>query len=62
MASPLRIQYEGVVHYIISCGDARRDIFLDDEDQLKFLEVLAEAVERYHWISHAYCRTTTICW
>ena len=24
--------------------------------------MLAEAVERYHWISHAYCRTTTICW
>lgn len=62
MARPLRILYEGAVYRVTSRGNARQDIFLDDKDRLKFLEMLAEAVERYHWISHAYCRTTTICW
>jgi len=54
MARPLRIQYEDAVYHITSRGNARQDILLDDEDRLKFLEVLAEAVERYHWICHAY--------
>ena len=55
MARPLRIEYEGAVYHITSRGNARQDIFLDDEDRLKFLDVLAEVVERYHWICHAYC-------
>ena len=55
MASPLCIKYEDAVYHITSRSNARQDIFLDDEDQLRFLEVLAEVVNRYRWICHAYC-------
>lgn len=55
MARPLRIEYEGAVYHITSRGNARQDIFLDDEDRLIFLVVLEDVVIRYHWICHAYC-------
>ncbi len=55
MVRPLRIQFEGAVYHITSRGNARQDIFLDDEDRSAFLEVLAEAVTRYGWICHGYC-------
>jgi len=37
MARPLRIKYDGAVYHIKSRGNARQDIFLDDEDRLSFL-------------------------
>lgn len=55
MARPLRIQFEGAVYHITSRGNARQDIFLDDQDRTAFLEVLAESVLRYGWICHGYC-------
>ncbi len=55
MARPLRIQFEGALYHITSRGNARQDIFLDDEDRPAFLEVLGEAVTRYGWICHGYC-------
>ena len=60
-AGQLRIQCERAVYHITNRGDARQEIFLDDEDRLKFLEVLAEAVERYHWICHTYCLMPNPC-
>lgn len=55
MARPLRIQFEGAVYHITSRGNARQTIFLDDKDRAAFLEVLAEVVDRFGWICHAYC-------
>jgi len=55
MARPLRIQFEGALYHVTSRGNARQDIFLDDEDRSAFLEVLGEAVTRYGWICHGYC-------
>jgi len=55
MARPLRVQFEGALYHVTSRGNARQDIFLDDEDRLAFLEILAEAVSRYGWICHGYC-------
>ena len=49
MARPLRIA---------SRGDRREAIYEDDEDHEAFLRVLAEVVERYHWICHAFCLMT----
>jgi REP element-mobilizing transposase RayT len=43
------------VYHITSRGNARQDIFLDDEDRLRFLKVLEDSVTQYHWICHAYC-------
>ena len=58
MARPLRIEYPGAVYHITICGSAYQDIFLDDADREKFLEVLDQTVERFNWLCHAYCLMT----
>ena len=55
MARPLRIQFEGAVYHVTSRGNARQDIFLDDEDRGIFLATVEEVIERFAWICHAYC-------
>lgn len=55
MARPLRIEYPGAVYHITSRGNARSEIFFDDEDRRSFLKVLDFVVERFEWICHAYC-------
>jgi putative transposase len=58
MARPLRLEYEGAVYHITSRGNARENIFLDEGDRARFLEVLVDVVDRYDWICHAYCLMT----
>lgn len=55
MARPLRIEFEGAVYHITSRGNAGQQIFLDDRDRQRFLDLLDSAVERYQWLCHAYC-------
>jgi REP element-mobilizing transposase RayT len=55
MARPLRIEYPGAVYHVTSRGNARNDIFLDDEDRKSFLSILGAVVGRYQWLCHAYC-------
>ena len=55
MARPLRIEYEGAVYHVTSRGNAKSDIYLDDEDRELFLDVLKYVVERFGWKCHAYC-------
>jgi putative transposase len=55
MARPLRIEYDGALYHVTSRGNERRAIFRDDTDRELFLNTLAEVVERFHWICHAYC-------
>jgi len=43
---------------ITSRGNAYQDVFLDDADWEKFLEVLDQTVERFNWLCHAYCLMT----
>ena len=52
------MEYEGAVYHITSRGNARESIFLDEGDRARFLEVLADVVDRYDWICHAYCLMT----
>lgn len=58
MAKPPRIEFAGSIYQIRSCGNQWEAIFEEDEDQERFLGVLAEAVERYNWSFHAYCLMT----
>ena len=58
MARPLRIEFEGAVYHVTSRGNARQDIFLDDEDRERFLKDLDRMVDRFGWICHAYCLMT----
>ena len=55
MARPLRIEFPGALYHITSRGNARAAIAVDQIDRLKFLELLAQCVDRYAWLCHAYC-------
>ena len=33
MARPLRIEFEGALYHVMARGNARADIFLDDDDR-----------------------------
>ncbi len=58
MARPLRINYPGALYHVISRGNARQDIFLNERDRHIFLRVLRDAVKTHHLICHAYCLMT----
>lgn len=58
MARPLRIEFAGALYHITSRGDRREAVFEDDEDREAFLGVLAEVVDRFNWICHAFCLMT----
>lgn len=58
MARPLRIEFAGALYHVTSRGDRREPIFDDDEDRRIFLSVLAEVVDRFNWLCHAYCLMT----
>ncbi len=53
MARPLRIQYPGALYHVMSRGDRREDIFLDDYDRESFLATLGQACEKTGWQVHA---------
>ena len=54
MARPLRIQRVGGWYHLTSRGNERRAIFRGADDYARFLALLAEATERYHWRLHGY--------
>jgi len=54
MARPLRIEFAGAVYHVMSRGNARQDIVLDDADREKRLDWLRRTVETYGWRLHAF--------
>jgi REP element-mobilizing transposase RayT len=55
MARPLRIQYPNAGYHVICPGNERQDIFKDDEDRKRFLQVLIQsinisAIKRYSYV------------
>ena len=55
MARPLRIEYEGAIYHIMSRGNARQAIFLNDHDREKLLTDLEDTVVRCGWELFSYC-------
>ena len=55
MPRKLRIQYPGAMYHVMSRGNRRERIFLDDVDRQDFLKTLAEACQKTGWQVHAYC-------
>ncbi len=55
MARPLRIEFAGAVYHVTSRGNGRQRIFLDDQENRKFLELLGKTIEHFHWACHAFC-------
>ena len=55
MARPLRIEFAGGLYHVTSRGNAREDIYVDDDDRIAFLKLLHKACNRYDWYCHTYC-------
>ncbi len=49
------MQYSGAIYHVMSRGNRRERIFLDDEDRQRFLQTLGEACQKTGWQVHAYC-------
>jgi REP element-mobilizing transposase RayT len=43
------------MYHVMSRGDRRERIFLDDVDRQDFIKTLAEACQKTAWRVHAYC-------
>jgi REP element-mobilizing transposase RayT/AraC-like DNA-binding protein len=55
---PLRLLVPDGIYHVTVRGNARGPIFLDDDDRLGFLDLLARVVDRFGWVLHAYCLMT----
>ncbi|MDP1647125.1 MAG: transposase [Rubrivivax sp.] len=55
MARPHRIEFAQAVYHVTARGDRREPIFLDDQDRLLFVDLLAQALERFDACALAYC-------
>jgi putative transposase len=51
----MRVRYPGAIYHVMSRGDRREDIYLDEVDRHDFLKTLAEASQKTAWQVHAYC-------
>ena len=55
MPRKLRVEYPVAIHHVMSRGDRREDILLDDVDRHDFLKTLPEACRKSNWQTHACC-------
>ncbi len=55
MPRQIRVQYRGALYHVMSRGNRREKIFLDDVDRQDFLKTLAEVCQKTGWQVHAYC-------
>ncbi len=55
MARALRLSIPGAWHHVMNRGQARQAVFVDDDDRVAFLELIAEARARWGLRSHALC-------
>ncbi|MFZ5634720.1 MAG: REP-associated tyrosine transposase [Bacillota bacterium] len=50
-----RIKGENKVYHVIQRGNERRNLFNDDKDRKKFLEILSRMKHKYNFKIHGYC-------
>jgi len=55
MPRQVRYEYPGAMYHVMSRGDQRDDIFLDDVDRHEFIKTLAEACQKTDWWVPAFC-------
>jgi putative transposase len=55
MARARRIQLPGLIRHVMSRGNGRMSIFLDEEDYRKFVYVLSDVVEEFELDCFVYC-------
>jgi len=47
MSRPWRIEYEGALYHLLSRGNERSDIFMDEKDRSSFLDAVGEMSQRF---------------
>ena len=52
------MEFEGALYHVMARGNARADIFLDDEDRQAFVENLDRVCRRFDWRVWAWCQMT----
>jgi len=55
MPRQIRMEYPGAVYHVLSRGDRKGPIFLDDGDGHDFIKTLAEACQKTGFEIHGYC-------
>lgn len=55
MSRPLRIEFAGALYHVMARGDARAEIFRDDDDRQTFCAGSSRVCERFDWRLWAYC-------
>lgn len=55
MSRPIRFQGPGLVYHVMSRGNNKMAIFVDDLDHLRFLEMLADVVAEFELDSWVHC-------
>ena len=55
MPRQLRVEYPGAIYHVMSRGDRKKDIYIDEVDRQDFLRTLAEACQKTGLQVHAYC-------
>jgi putative transposase len=55
VARPPRTQTPGGVYHVTARGNRRQEIFIDDSDRWRMLELLTAVCEQSKWQIHAYC-------
>jgi REP element-mobilizing transposase RayT len=54
MARQWRIEYPGALYHVLSRGNNRQNIFVNDDDRQMFLELMEELNERFRVEVYAY--------
>lgn len=54
MARPMRIDFPGALFHLTSRGNEKKRIYRDDQDRSKFLSILRQVHDRFHWHIYAY--------
>jgi len=61
MGRPLRIEYPAALHHITSRGNEKRDIFLEDSDRERFLDLLEDYHLRFDLVVHFFVHMGNHC-
>src|SRR4030042_4360893 len=54
MTRPLRMDYPDSFYHILSRGNERKEIFRDEKDHIRFLDMVGKNVERFKLEVHSY--------
>jgi putative transposase len=54
MARKPRIEFEGALYHVITRGNQRQEIFRCAEDYIRYLRILGEYKNRYHYVLYGY--------